>query len=86
MRNSKRSQTTSRLAAWSSGKRAKRRCCQRRYGRSGFGITQFGERWKITSSPASLAISGTNWIELAPVPTTATLFPASSTSWSQRAE
>ena len=36
--------------------------------------------------PTSSTIAGTNWIALAPVPTTATRCPVRSWSWSQRAE
>ena len=43
-------------------------------------------RWKTCSCSTFGWISGTNWIADAPVPITATRSPASSCSWSQRAE
>ena len=49
-------------------------------------MTQWRDRWKIVRWSTSGAMAGTNCIALAPVPTTATRFPPSSTSWSQRDE
>ena len=49
-------------------------------------MTYGGVRWKTVTCWACFRSSGTNWTALAPVPTTATRFPARSTPWSQRAE
>jgi hypothetical protein len=45
------------------------------YSRSGLIITYGAERWNRCSRSTTGAISGTNWIALAPVPTTATRLP-----------
>jgi hypothetical protein len=57
-----------------------------RYSVSGFGTTYGADRWKTVSEPTRSAIAGTNWIALAPVPTTATRVPSSGTSWRHCAE
>ncbi len=40
----------------------------------------------MVTDAAAAATGGTNWMALAPLPTTATRFPVRSTVWSQRAE
>src|SRR5215831_1872189 len=54
--------------------------------RSRRGTTQAGVRWNSTRRCTTGWIFGTIWIEEAPVPTTATRFPARSKSWFHRAE
>ncbi len=50
------------------------------------GITQGAVRWNRCSRPTIGWIRGTNWIEEAPVPMTATRSPTRSWPWSHRAE
>jgi hypothetical protein len=45
--------------------------------RSAFGTIHGGVRWNTESCAVRGAICGTNWIVLAPVPTTATRLPSS---------
>ena len=49
-------------------------------------MIQAGVRWNSVSAAHSGAMLGTIWMPLAPVPMTPTRFPASATSWRQRAE
>ena len=55
-------------------------------GRSEWGTTHGGVRWKTCSCSTSGWIVGTIWIADAPVPSTATFLPARSTEWSHCAE
>jgi hypothetical protein len=57
-----------------------------RYSVSGFGTTYGAERWNTVSDATRPTIAGTNWIALAPVPTTATRAPSSGTSCRHCAE
>ena len=50
------------------------------------GAAHCGERWNTVTCAASSAIAGTICMALAPVPTTATRFPATERSDGQRAE
>ena len=59
------------------GNRSNSRWWNGRYSVSGFGTTYGAERWKTVSAPTRSTIAGTNWIALAPVPTTATRVPSS---------
>ena len=56
------------------------------YSWSGFETTYGADRWNTVIAPTSSTMPGTNWIALAPVPTTATRLPARRTSWRQSAE
>ena len=49
-------------------------------------MTYGAERWKTVIALTWSTIPGTNWIALAPVPTTATRWPVRSTSWRHWAE
>ena len=49
-----------------------------RNARSRFGITNPAERWNTYIRSTRSAIAGTNWIALAPVPSTATRLPLTS--------
>ena len=75
-----------RSTARSFGKRSNARWWNGRYSWSGLGTTYGAERWKTVIEPTSSTIPGTNWIALAPVPTTATRLPVRSTSWRHSAE
>jgi hypothetical protein len=50
------------------------------------GSTYGAERWNTVSDAVRAAMRGTNWMALAPVPSTATRSPVRSCSWSHSAE
>ncbi len=68
------------------GKRSKALAWTEVYSRSGLGTTYGADRWKTVTWPASGWMPGTNWMALAPVPSTAIRLPRRSTSWSHSAE
>ena len=77
---------SSRPKAWLRGKRVNALVWVEVYSRSGFGTTYGAERWKTVTCAASGWMPGTNWIALAPVPSTAIRLPRRSTSCSHSAE
>ncbi len=71
---------------WVGGTRRKSLLCVLVYSRSGFGTTYGAERWNTVTWAASGWMPGTNWIALAPVPSTAIRLPFRSVEWSHCAE
>ena len=75
-----------RSAASSPGNRRNNRWWRGWYSWSGLGMTYGADRWKTVIALTWSTIPGTNWIALAPVPTTATRLPVRSMSWRHSAE
>ena len=71
---------------WVGGTRRKSLLCVLVYSRSGFGTTYGAERWNTVTWAASGWMPGTNWIALAPAPSTAIRLPFRSAEWSRCAE
>src|SRR5260370_19236442 len=68
------------------GRRRKRLLQRSGIAKSVLGRIQGGVRWKTISWPAAGAISGMNWMALAPVPVTAMRLPSRGTLASQSVE
>ena len=79
-------QVSPRPNAWVRGKRLNTLPWVAVYSRSGLGATYGADRWKTVIFAASGWMPGTNWMALAPVPSTATRLPRRSTEWSHSAE